>query len=89
MFSNLLIYALVIVPLVCAIVSVTCVLVIKCGVCRHIQSLLKSRSHFEHLEPSQGEQQRLPGHVTVQEVCIDHGSVTTKREPLIALVNDD
>ena len=64
------------------------------GVCRYLQSLLKRRSHFEHLQPSQGEhqqqQQRLPGHVTVQDVSIDHdGSVTTEREPLIALVNDD
>ena len=88
MFSNLLIHVLVIVPFVCAIVSVTCMLAIKCGVYNCIRTFLMRRPHSLHLQPSrsQDEQPAAGNYVTVQEVCIDQYD---EREPLIAMVNDN
>ena len=88
MFSNLLIHALVIVPFVCAIISVICVLVIKTGIYDCILAHVKRKPCSEHLQlqPSEGEQQQPSASVPMQEISIlEHAH---EREPLIALVSN-
>ena len=86
-FSNLLIHALVIVPFVCAIISVICVLAIKSGVYDCILTRVK-RKPSSQLQTSHGEQQQPPSVlVPVQEISINDEQ-NHEREPLIAIVGN-
>ena len=90
-FSSLLIHALIIVPFVCAILSLICLLLIKCGVYDSVKGLWNKRKRGQELQQPQDAQRVFElshPEVPVQEVRVPDVSGSTEREPLIAIVDN-
>ena len=90
-FSSLLIHALIIVPFVCAVLSLICLLLIKYGVYDSVKGFWNKRKRGQELQqPQDAERVFELSHpdVPVQEVRVPDVSGNTEREPLIAIVDN-
>ena len=90
-FSLLLIHALIIVPFVCAILSLLSLLLIKCGVYDSVKGFWNKRKRGQELQQPQGPQRVFElshPEVPVQEVRVPDISFNAEREPLIAIVDN-
>ena len=89
-FSSFLVHALIIVPFVCAAVSLICLLLIKYGVYGCVKGFWsrRKRGPQELQQPQDGEHvfELSHPHVPVQEVRVPDASANVEREPLIAIV---
>ena len=89
----LLIHVLIIVPFVCAALSLVCLLLIKYGVYNHVKSCCSRRKREQELQQPQDVERVLElshPEVQVQEVRVPDASTCSnaEREPLIAIVDN-
>ena len=90
-FSSLLIHALIIVPFVCAILSLLSLLLIKYGVYDCVKGFWNKRKRVQELQQPQDAQRVFElshPEVPVQEVRVPDVSINAEREPLIAIVDN-
>ena len=90
-FSSVLIHALIIIPFVCAVLSVICMILTKYGVYDCVKGFLNRRKRGQELQqPKDAERVFELSHpeVPVQEVRVPDASGNTEREPLIAIVDN-
>ena len=88
MFSSLLIHALIIVPFVCAVLSIICLVLTKYGVYDCLKGFWSRRRKQELHQPQDAKRELELSHPEVQDVHVPDVSFNVEREPLIAFVGN-